>query len=121
MYLFRDFCYSTITQLRDYIKSDLSGNIAGFTVNNQFVLVNDVFDVGSNQVVISIHSYNIVSGTWTDAGGTNVLVQLPNCSSPGYQKTTTNMNVTDAVTLGWLVVGVLVIAYATKLIRRTLI
>jgi hypothetical protein len=100
MKLFQNYCYSTINDVVNAIKSDPFIK-DGQTIVNVTATTNDI---------------TLTFSTWP----TTMVFTPPNCTTIGQLNSYTGLSMADAHELGWLMALAMISTWGIKILRRTL-
>jgi hypothetical protein len=98
--IYNGYCYSTVQQIADLIVSE-PVSISGSTF-----IYSQLVSISANTAVFT-----------TPLGSYSRTFIM--CNSEGPLLTDTHMSTADAVMLGWAIIGVWIVAWAFKSLRRT--
>jgi len=108
MYLFKNYCYPTPDTITAAIQSQFFIESVGVVQSVNLSL---------NTATINYINANGPNGSQTSG---TIYYEIPVCTQPGFDNSYSGLTVDDAVTLGGLIMGVLAVAYASRIVRRSL-
>ena len=112
-YQYKGYCYETQTDVANAFTAE---NI--YPISAGLVFTNTSGFIGNNVNFTLQYKTGTTTAAATNVG--TLTKYFPSCTSIGPITTVTNMSVSDAIELSWLVVMVFVAAFSFKQMRRSL-